>query len=84
MNIYCLKKNSANLARAGVVVRAAHVDDDLAGVDDVGLAGADDGGVAPLREELEHADRERLVAVERPVVRADGVFTSRHGLMPFR
>ena len=54
-----------------VVVHAANVADNVAGLEDVGITGADERTVGVLREEAEEVDGEGLVGVKVAVVGAN-------------
>lgn len=54
-----------------VVVDAANVADNVAGLEDFGVTGADEGAVGVLGEETEQVDGESLVGVEVAVVSAN-------------
>ena len=54
-----------------VVVDAADVADNVAGLEDFGITGADEGAVGVLGEEAEEVDGEGLVGVEVAVVGAN-------------
>jgi hypothetical protein len=51
-----------------MVVDAANIADDVAGLEDVGITGADKSAVGVLREEAEEVDGQSLVGVEMAIV----------------
>ena len=54
-----------------VVVDAANIADDVAGLEHVGITGADEGAVTVLGEKAEQVDGQSLVGVEVAVVGAN-------------